>query len=483
VGRYLTDGNIEFIGRADEQVKLRGYRIELGEIQAALQEHRSVKHSVVVASNDERGDKHVIGYVVADGAVTEVELKKDLRQRLPVYMIPEAIILLDEMPLTANGKVDRKRLPSVSDVRPKRENLLAPRDVLELQLTQIWESVLGVRPIDVRDDFFELGGHSLLAVSLMAKIRSVIGQDLPLPVLFQEGTVERLAAILRREANTMAFSCLVGLQTSGARPPMFFAHPAGGNVLCYLNLARCLGQDQPFYGLQTPGLYGERELYESIEDMASHYIDALRTIQPEGPYLLGGCSLGGVIAYEMAQQLIAQGQEVSQLLLLDSNAANSADEYIDGDDASLLLELLPEELAISEESLQRLAGVERIDYILQSAISQNLLPPDIGAVQSRSFLTAYRTNVKARRKYIPQAYKGPITLFKTTKRAAVSSSNGAGGDLQAEIAAQDPTKGWGKLAAEGLQVVDVPGRHTTMLDKPHVETLAKRIIACLNSED
>src|SRR6266511_2065148 len=290
LGRYLSDGNIEFIGRADEQVKVRGYRIELGEIQAALQEHRSVRQSVVVANNDERGDKRVVGYVVGDGAVTGVELKNDLRQRLPGYMVPEAIILLDEMPLTANGKVDRKKLPAVSDTRPKRESLLAPRDVLELQLAQIWETVLGVQPIDVRDDFFDLGGHSLLAVSLMAKIRSVVGRDLPLSVLFQGGTVERLATILRREANAMPISCLVGLQTSGDRPPMFFAHPAGGNVLCYLNLARCLGADQPFYGLQTPGLYGERDLFERIEDMASHYIDALRTIQPNGPYLLGGCS-------------------------------------------------------------------------------------------------------------------------------------------------------------------------------------------------
>ena len=481
LGRYLSDGNIEFIGRADEQVKVRGYRIELGEIQAALQEHRSVRQSVVVASNDDRGDKRVIGYVVVDGAVTDIELKKDLRQRLPGYMVPEAIILLEEMPLTANGKVDRKKLPAVSDTRPKRESLLAPRDVLEFQLTQIWETILGVRPIDVRDDFFDLGGHSLLAVSLMAKIRSVMGRDLPLSVLFQGGTVERLAAILRREANSMSFSCLVGFQTSGSRPPMFFAHPAGGNVLCYLNLARCLGPDQPFYGLQTPGLYGERDLYESIEDMASYYIDALRTIQPEGPYFLGGCSLGGVIAYEMAQQLIAQGQKISQLLLLDSNAATLAEEYIDGDDASLLMELLPEELAISEETLKQFEGAERIDYILKNAINRNLLPPEIGAVQARSFLKVYRTNVKARRKYIPQAYADAITLFKTTKRAAMSS-NGAGGDFQAEMAPQDPTKGWDKLAAGGVRVIDVPGRHATMLDRPHVETLAKRIIACLNSK-
>src|SRR5262249_47184195 len=309
VCRYLPDGNIDFIGRADGQVKIRGHRIELGEVEVVLNGYRLVRQSVVVASENERGDKHLVGYVIGEEGVTPAELKNHVRERLPEYMVPSAIVLLEKMPLTANGKIDRKSLPGLSSARgPMEGSFVAPRDALEFQLAQIWERVLGIYPIGVRDNFFDLGGHSLLTLSLMARIRNATGRDLPLKALFHGGTIERLAGILRREANSMSWSCLVELQTSGSRPPIFFVHPADGTVLFYADLARCLGSDQPFYGLQAPGLYGERPLYTRIEDLAAHYIEAIREIQPEDPYLLGGWSLGGIVAYEMAQQLVTRSQ-------------------------------------------------------------------------------------------------------------------------------------------------------------------------------
>jgi amino acid adenylation domain-containing protein len=499
LGRYLTDGNIEFIGRADEQVKIRGYRVELGEIERALRQQAGISDVAVVAREAEHGDKRLVAYVVAEPGTDPNfgELRSALRQCLPDYMVPAEWMKLERLPLTASGKLDRKRLPAPSDARQlSEESYVAPRDALELQLARIWESLLGVHPVGVKDNFFELGGHSLLAVSLMAKIRAAIGRELPLSSLFQGATVESLASMLRQEASSMSWSCLVELQASGSQPPLFFAHPAGGVALCYLDLARCLGSDQPFYGFQTPGLYGERDYFTSIEAMASHYIEAMRTVQPEGPYFLGGWSLGCIIAYEMAQQLVAQGQKVSQLLLLDCGAwahridgqfqEQEQEQDMEDDDAELLMSIFAEALPIAGEELEPLKGDERLDYVLKRARSKNILPPDIDVPRARAFLKLYKTNNRAMSKYIAQVYPGTVTLFKTAKNIEIPSSGDAA--LSEEMLKiikmeQDPTMGWGGLAASGVRVIDVPGNHQTMVNRPHVETLALKIKDCLNETE
>jgi len=485
IGKYLTNGDIEFIGRVDGQVKVRGRRIELGEIEEALNKHRSVRQSVVIVREDEKRDKRLIGYVVLEEEITVAALKSYLKEKLPEYMVPDAILILGAMPITVSGKIDRQRLPALLDARQlMEEGFVAPRDPLEFKLAQIWESVIGVRPIGVKDDFFNLGGHSLLAPSLMARIKNVIGRDLPLSVLFQGRTVEYLAAILRREANSISWSCLVELQVSGSQPPLFFAHPGGGNVLCYLDLARCLGSDQPFYGLQTPGFYEERILYTRIEDMASHYLEAVQAVRPEGPYFLGGWSLGGIIAYEMAQQLVARGQRDIQLLLLDTAAWTSGEEFMETeiDDAELLRGIFSETLPITSEDLEQFEGDERIDYVLKAAISANLFPPGIEVVRVRSFLDMYKTNVRAMANYAPQPYPGSVTLFNAPNQITAHSGDESIHDERLTRMLQDATRGWGALAAGGAQIIDVPGTHTTMLMKPHVETLALRIKECLNTK-
>ncbi|HKX27100.1 MAG TPA: amino acid adenylation domain-containing protein [Blastocatellia bacterium] len=480
LGRYLPDGSVEFIGRTDAQVKVRGYRIELGEIEAVLNGHPGVTQSAVITKDDGNGGLRLLGYVVGLGRVTAPDLKEHLRKQLPEYMIPETMTVLETMPVTVNGKIDRGQLLARSETRQSKEGLIGPRDVLEFQLMQIWESVLGIQSIDVRDNFFNLGGHSLLAAGLMARIRNVVGRELPLSALFQGGTIEYLASLLRQDAASLSWSCLVELQGSGSRPPLVLVHPAGGHVLCYLDLARGLGSDQPVYGLQAAGLYGERALFTSIEEIAAHYIEQLSTIQPEGPYFLGGWSSGGTIAYEMAQQLTAQGQKVAQLLLLDSMAHVSQEEDLDEDDATLLMNTFSRSLPITEEELRPLEGDERLDFIIRRAKAGNLLPPDLEVAQVRSFLKIYKTNVKAVHHYTPQVYPGAATLFKTTKPTAASRANGSATDGQTAKTVKDPTKGWGQLAAGGVRIVDVPGTHATMLDKPHVDSLALRIQTCLD---
>jgi amino acid adenylation domain-containing protein len=484
VARYRGGGEIEFIGRRDEQVKIRGYRIELGEIEAVLNAHQSVKQSVILLGEDERG-KRLIGYVVGDDGATPGDLRRYLGERLPEFMVPDSIMILDEIPITANGKIDRHRLPRPAETRRSiGSGSVAPRDVLELKLVQIWEDVLGIHPIGVTDNFFDLGGHSLLALRLMSRIRNSVGRDLALSVLFEGGTVEGLASMLRQEISSMSWSCMVELQGSGSEPPLFFVHPAGGHVLCYLDLARGLGPDQPFYGFQAPGLYGERPVYTKIEDLAALYIDAMRAVQPEGPYCLGGWSAGGSVAYEMAQQLLAQNERVSHLLMLDCGARTYQEEHqghveedeehqeqFGDDDVSRLIESFGEALPISREELAQFQGDERIEYVIKRAMSVNLLPPDVDVRMARSFLKVYRTNTKALGKYVYQSYPGAITLFKT---AAPLDDQSARIEQMTKLS-HDPTLGWGDLAAGGVQVVEIPGTHETMMSKPHVETLALRI--------
>ena len=249
---------------------------------------------------------------------TADELRRFLKDKLPEYMVPAVVVLLEALPVTPNGKVDRRALPAPDRSRPELEKaFVAPRDDLELQLAQIWEEVLGVRPVGVTDNFFELGGHSLLAVRLFALIEKRLGKKLPLTAVFQGATVEHLADLLRQQATPGPQSSLVAIQPGGSKRPLFLVHPAGGQVFPYVHLAQFLGPDQPCYGLQARGLEDGQDPHTRIEDMAAYYIQAMQTVQPTGPYLLGGWSMGGVVAFEMAQQLHAQGQRVALLALLD----------------------------------------------------------------------------------------------------------------------------------------------------------------------
>jgi aspartate racemase len=294
LARFLRDGSIEFIGRSDYQVKIRGFRIELGEIEAVLSQHPSVLQTVVIAREDGSGEKRLVAYVVSNEgpALSISDLRRFLREKLPEYMVPFAFVLLEALPLTPSGKVNRSVLPAPDLAKPdSEENFVAPRDELEQELVQIWEEVLRVQPIGIKDNFFDLGGHSLLAVHLFGQIETKFGKKLPLATLFQSGTVETLAKMLcpaqekatgdqvllgalGEDTSTDAWSSLVAIQPNGSKPPLFFMHPMGGEILCYRPIAMHLGQDQPVYGLQPPGLDGKEPLLTRVEDMAALYIQA-----------------------------------------------------------------------------------------------------------------------------------------------------------------------------------------------------------------
>jgi amino acid adenylation domain-containing protein len=311
--KWLADGRLDYIGRSDHQVKLRGFRIELGEIENILAQDSCVKQAVAVVREDVPGDKRLVAYVTAQEGQTcdPQHLRRGLRDVVPEYMVPSAVVVLREFPLTPNGKVDRAALPAPDvDSHPDEAQAVSPRNPLELQLAAIWEQVLGVTRIGVKDNFFDLGGYSLLALRMFSAIERTFGKRLPMSLLFQAPTIEQLADLLADEGCTVRWRSLVAIQPEGSKPPFFAVPGVGGNVLVFARLAKLLGEDQPFYGLQARGLDGKEKPFMRVEEMAAHYIAEIRSVQPEGPYLIGGTCTGGLVAYEMGQQLAAQGHNV-----------------------------------------------------------------------------------------------------------------------------------------------------------------------------
>ncbi len=466
LARYRPDGNIEFLGRADHQVKIRGFRIELGEIEAALGLHPAVREAVVLAREDTPGERRLVAYVVADSTVDA--LRRFLKEKLPEPMVPAVVVLLDALPVAPGGKLDRRSLPAPDRSRPELEKaFVAPRDDLERQLAQIWEEILGVRPVGVTDNFFALGGHSLLAVRLFAFIEKRLGRKLPLTTVFQGATVEDLAGVLRRQATPGPQSALVAIQPGGSKRPLFLVHPAGGHVFPYIHLARSLGSDQPCYGLQSRGVEDGQDPHTRIEDMAAYYIQAMQTVQPTGPYLLGGWSMGGVVAFEMAQQLHAQGQPVALLAILDGRIP-TADATFPEQDAEAI-SLVERYFGISfgpTDSLTELPEDEQLAIMLEQAKGVGLVPVELDVSQARRFVMLLRNDLRATQTYELHRYPSRITFFKANETMTGTSA--------------DPTMGWSDWADGGVEVHAVPGNHANLMYEPHVEVLAAKLTACLN---
>lgn len=480
LARYRSDGNIEFQGRIDNQVKIRGYRVELGEIESVLAEHPAIRENVVIATPEAAGEKRLIAYITAVGALPAIgEMRDFLKQKLPEYMIPSAFVAIEAMPLTPNGKVDRSALPAQAHAgMGARETFVGPRDTLELQMLEIWQDLLKLERIGVTENFFDIGGNSLLAVQMMAQVHKLFGQDLPLAVLFEHGSIEQLAGILRQQKGATLWSPLVEIQPKGSKRPIFFVHPSGGGVLGFIHLSRRLGKDQPVYGLQSPGLYGEKPCAR-IEEMAAQYIDSIRLAQSEGPYILGGWSMGGVIAFEMAQQLEKAGEDIALLALLDTKAPIFKGRHEELEETEMLAELA-ENLARFYgkhilglyDDLQILDSDERVSYVLEQLKKANVVSSGTGIMHLKRFVEVYCSNTRATLKYAPQVYKHKITLFRAEEIEPE--------EYQRNPIWSDPTLGWDKFSYEPIKVYRVPGTHEEMIFEPGVQRLAEHLIECLD---
>jgi aspartate racemase len=475
--RYRANGEIEFLGRLDNQVKVRGFRVELGEIESALAEHPAVREAVVVARKDS-GDKHLAAYLVPSNGVlpSTEEIRQFLSEKLPDHMVPSVLVVLESLPLSPTGKVDRLALPTNSDLKPAHiKGFAAAADALELKLTRIWERVLGVRSISVNDNFFELGGHSLLAVRLFAQIEKSFGRDLPLATLFQAPTIKQLARVLREEGWPAPWSSMVVIQGGTRRTPFFLIHAAGGNVLEYYDLARRLCPDQPVYGLQAKGLDGREEPHTSIKAMAAAYLKEMREVQPEGPYLLGGRSSGGTVAFEMACMLAAEGQQVALLALLDTYPAGYF-KLLPGS-GSLIQKArrYGRKLSSHGVNLRQLSLAKKLAYVfgkLKYAPEKTKhklyrraykIYQRFGRALPAALKNIEEINFAAVKDYVPGTFTGDATLFLAT-------------DLTAEYDLRD---GWRELVEGRIEAHEITGNHINIIKEPHVGVLAEKLKGCL----
>lgn len=530
--RYRMDGSLEFVGRTDHQVKIRGFRIELGEIESVLQDHPDVAETVVMAREDAPQDRQLVAYIVPRERNKSFngELKSQLKRLLPEYMIPSAFVVLDELPMTPNGKVDLKALPQPErEDRDMRGPAVAPRDAIELELVHIWEQVFDVRPIGVTDNFFDLGGHSLSAVYLMDQILQRFDRLVPPTALFESPTIEQMAAVLRNHATDEPMPVIVPIQPRGSKPPFFCVHPAPGTVFCYMALARGMGEDRPFYGIQAPSVNGARVVFDSIEETAQHYVDAVKAVQPEGPYFLGGHSSGGVVALEIARLLQAEGREVGAVILLDSiaplPARKAAQVYsacqATADDAFwlacvlMLVEFFFEtRFDISYSSLKRLPVDAQYEAVLESLKKVGFVPPNAGPGAIHGLVENVKMTSHAAVKYAPPVFDGKI-VFIHTRELFTSVPRGAkqhtmvmfwralrtnwravleglpfvmadsmslarrSGMLRRLFG--DPTLGWQRYTTQPVSVASVPGNHITMLIEPQAKELAAQLRATLDA--
>jgi amino acid adenylation domain-containing protein len=450
LARYLPSGEIEFLGRRDDQIKIRGFRIELGEIESALAKHPGVSQVVVVAKEKASGDKYLVAYLVPaqQADASPASLRSFLGEHLPDYMVPSAFVVLDSMPMTPNGKINRRGLPEPEFDVPSSESVVAS-DPLQWQLTRIWQEVLEKKQIGIRDNFFDLGGHSLVAARLMHRIGQEIGKTLPLAMLFEAPTIEQLAAALGQDGWSRYWSSLVPIQTTGSQPPFFCVHGVGGNVIGLRELGQCMAPDYPFYGLQSQGLDGTRPCHKTIEEMALHYIHEIRSVQPNGPYFLGGFSFGGLVAYEMAQQLRGGGEDVGLLVLFDTYPGNLTAE--DNSFLGLLLHL-------NWSNLFR-----DLPKVIEKRIRRRMkwwrrrVQPALWDVRN--------SNTAAHNSYVLRPYEGRTTLLRAGKKSLRDS--------------KDPHAAWNDLIAN-LEIYEIPGDHFDILVQPHVNRLAECLKSCVD---
>lgn len=471
--QWRQDGTLEFLGRRDEQVKIRGFRVEFGEIEQTLLMHPAVSQAVVIAQDFGPGDKRLAAYIIAKNAPSDTELLQFLSDKLPQFLMPSAFVFLTQIPLTENGKPDRRALPAPEAMRRDTKTTVGEvRDVLEQDLMQIWRELLPASSFGIYDDFFDLGGHSLLALQLFGRIEKQLGIAFPFPTIFQAPTIAQLADRIRRpETTANSHSLLVPIQPQGSKPRLFCIHPDHGLVLFYQELAKQLSPEQPVFGLQAAGLTENQLPHVTIEEIASRYVQEIQAFQSEGPYCLAGYSLGGVIAFEMAHQFRAGGHTVSFLGLLDTYAPIAFQQNLIEKSPlqrtighlSILTGLSPKEKwgYLKQKAGEAVYGKKSDRQIVSEELQESLPQEKLEALQ-RAVIAHEQANFA----YSPRPYMGKITLFRAVELDVFEF--------------YDPHLWWTDFCAGGLEVQDVPGSHWTMMKMPKVQALAQALQTSLD---
>ncbi|MGV9253899.1 amino acid adenylation domain-containing protein [Streptomyces sp. NPDC003697] len=483
LGRTLPGGDVVWLGRADDQVKIRGFRVEPAEVELAIRalDQPGIEGVAVVARRRDSGDSYLAAFLVGTPETVDLaEVRTRLRATLPDHMVPSHLAWLPALPLTPSGKRDDAALRRRPLQSAPAAGRVAPRDAHERAVADILGELLGIPAPGVDDDFFELGGTSLTAMRLMVAVEKRFGARVPLAAFATAPTVAALAARLRSQDAVAAFDAVVPIRTEGTRRPLFLVHPLGGNVLCYVRLARHLPDDQPVYALQAAGTEPGTEPVETMSGIARSYVEAIRRIQPEGPYRLAGWSFGGFVAFEMAWQLHASGKgRVEELVLLDSIAPDPGERpevadramlewffweliWVDrGGDAPV--EPLPDTLDSDED---------RLDFIADRAAAAGILAPATARSAVRRLFRVYKANWAALRDYQPGPLPIDVTLVKATGELpdALKPMHGAARTLH-----RDALNGWSTLTSGQVRLIKVPGDHLRLLDEPYVQEVGRAL--------
>ncbi|WP_420630849.1 non-ribosomal peptide synthetase [Candidatus Leptofilum sp.] len=483
--KWLPDGSLEFLGRIDHQVKVRGFRIELGEIETALREHTAVKEALVLAREDNPGDKRLVAYLLSANGSTPspTNLRSFLQETLPDYMVPNSYVSLKSFPISPNGKVDRKALPAPSqDVASRESSYVAPSSRVEQQLAAIWEEILGIPQVGIHDNFFSLGGHSLLATQVFAQIDRKIVKGLPITLLFQYPTVAQLAEVIEKQRPSDAWSALVPIKEGGNRPPFYMVHGGAGHVFNYQKLADGLAEDQPFYGVQPPDWTGNRVAPPKVEALAQKYVAEIRQFQPEGPYYLGGFCFGGMVVYEMARLLQEAGQKVAVLALVEPSALGTRKElYVPNQEGvgpnvgemplfgydknvpqSFLGKVRRAGFGIVMRSRRRLMRsmkkVKRLVFAIYVASGAPILR------RHRDYYLMEFVTGKSRKLYRPDgSFRGQLDMF-TVRRGRFMNQS----------------LGWDKVASGGVEMCQYETDHIGVIQEPVVQEVASALQARLD---
>jgi amino acid adenylation domain-containing protein len=485
LARWTVHGELEFIGRADFQVKIRGFRIEPGEVEARIAECPGVQETAVIVREDVPGEKRLVAYyttIPKEGTEAE-ELRTFLASRVPAYMVPSAFVRMESMPLTSNGKLDRKALPQPVEAARVSANQ-APQGEMEAVLAEIWRDMLHREHVGREDNFFELGGHSLLLVRVVARVRQILGVETTISDLFTHPRLKDFAhtlesaSLARGKSPTIGGSgtaaepqweqpaapVLVSIQPHGPRSPFFCVHPIGGQVHCYAALASSLGKEQPFYGLQSPqwDAFGNR--FPKIEQMAALYIKEIRRVQPHGPYSIGGWSMGGLVAWEMAAQLREQKESLGVLALFDCHPFTQ-NRQLAGDDGNLpmvarfaldMARWLGRDPDHFRGQFPEADPQEQWRMVQEELVREGVFAPSRAREEMSHLLDVFTANVAAMEQYALRAAPQRVVLFAAS----------AGGQPE-QLASQ-----WKTYAEHGVELHLVSGNHYTMLRPPDVEIIA-----------
>ncbi|RZL44230.1 MAG: amino acid adenylation domain-containing protein, partial [Pedobacter sp.] len=490
LGKLLDNNEIQCLGRIDHQVKIRGHRIELGEIESMISKQNGIKQAVVLAREDVAGDKRLIAYVTLEDDASEKvmvnsdekginvskeiiqNMKNNLNEILPAYMVPEDFIALKSFPLTPNAKIDRKALPK------PRNKKIAVKTNQKLSLTKneelvrdIWEDALTLTDLKAEDDFFELGGHSLIAVKVMVAIEKKTGKRLPLATLFNNSTIEKLAKQLADNEPAEKWDTLVAIKTGGKKDPIFLIHGGGLNILLFRTISKYFDSEQPVYGLQALGLNHETEIPETMAEIAARYVKEILQVHPDGPYIIAGYSLGGFIGFEMAKQLKEMGKEIKLLGIMDTYAGNN--DVIESKLTHTLQKIKRQFHKVpffTKSFIQNPKEALEYQMIISKKRIDKLVSPD--AIDTKDVLTEYELKIyrkynTAHNNYILQPADLKIALFRVSKRLYYLD------DLV--------NLGWGKFAKKGVSVHEIPGDHKTFLFPPYDKQFAEILQKTINN--